>query len=327
MVTAEVIPQAGRQRLTRSFITIGYAALIATGLVLAFRDNAFDQLPRLLTSDLIPYLAVACLCNIASLLISMAPWWALVRGFGHRIATVPAAHIYFSGYLGRYIPGRVWTVLAYIRLGGPVGVSGGVMVAVFGLHIAISTITGAGIGLIFAPAMGLSAGWLVVPLAGLALALIRPAYITSAISALSRLLRRPLTVPPAADSGLRIAIAAQIASWCAAGAHLWVLAIGLGADPLRALPAAVGGFALGSIAGSYAIIAPDGVGVRDAVLALALSAVLPLPAAILACVASRVATLATEAGASGAIVLIAGVARRRRIPRTPDPKGSHACRS
>lgn len=327
MVTTEAIPATGRGRFTRGTLTAVYLALIATGVVLALRDEAFAQLPRLLTADLLGYLVVACLCNIASLLVSMAPWWVLLSGFGHRITAVPAAHIYFTGYLGRYIPGRVWTVLAYIRLGGASGVSGGVMVAVFGLHIAIATITGASLGLVIAPSVGLSAGWLVVPLVVLVLGLIRPGYVTAAVAALSRLLRRPLTVPSAADSGLRIAITAQIASWCAAGTHLWVLAIALGADPLHALPAAVGGFALGSIAGSYAIIAPDGVGVRDAILVLVLSTVLPLPAAILSCIASRVVTLVTEVGASGAIVLIAGVARHRRLPRPPETERSHACRS
>ncbi|HET9955410.1 MAG TPA: hypothetical protein VFQ61_12935, partial [Polyangiaceae bacterium] len=87
----------------------------------------------------------------------------------------------------------------------------------------------------------------------------------------------------------------QVLYWGTWAAHGYLLAIALGAPPREALSTA--GFSpLANVLGFAALLAPAGVGVREAVLMAGLGPVLGAPGAIAAAVLSRVVSLAVDVG-------------------------------
>ena len=101
----------------------------------------------------------------------------------------------------------------------------------------------------------------------------------------------------------------ELGSWLIGGLHLWLIVRVLGDASPASVPLCVGAFALATEAGAVAMIAPDGLGVREAVLMAALSRVLPLPQAAAAVLASRVCCTVAEILGSG---LVLALTRRRR---------------
>jgi len=89
------------------------------------------------------------------------------------------------------------------------------------------------------------------------------------------------------------------------------LAILLGAHPLPALPACVGGFALAMLVSSVAVFLPDGWGAREVTMVIPLATVLPLPVAGIAAVASRLVTYASELAGAALATLLARLVERR----------------
>jgi len=79
----------------------------------------------------------------------------------------------------------------------------------------------------------------------------------------------------------------SLCGWLLWGVHVWALATGLGADTSDTVALSLGGFALAWSAGLLVVIAPAGVGVREAVLVAALSPVLDSADALVVALASR----------------------------------------
>jgi hypothetical protein len=292
-VTA-VAEQAPR-RLLRNVIGVLATAAVLIGVALALRGQDWRQVVGLITVDRLPVVLAAVGVNAAGLLIGMAAWRCTLHGLGGRIGWAPAAQIYFSGLAAKFIPGRLWVVLAQIRLAGRSGVPASATVAAFLLNLAVVTLTGLLAGAVAATALPERYRWLlVVPALAGAIVLIRPRLITQLAVAGARLVRRPLQDVDPQRTGLRTAIAVQFACWGVAGLHLWLLAMLLGAEPVAALGVCVGGFALAMVTGTLAVFTPDGLGVREGVLALALATILPLPAVGVAVLASRAVCLISE---------------------------------
>ncbi len=130
----------------------------------------------------------------------------------------------------------------------------------------------------------------------------------------ARVLRRPAPTFAASRSGLRRAIVTQSLSWIISGHHLWLLAVVAGAPPGRAYPLCVAGFALATVAGLVVMVAPDGIGVREGVLALALATVLPLPLAGTVVLASRIVSVLSDVVVGAGGLLLAEYLHRRACP-------------
>lgn len=283
-----------RRRALRRTLAVCYAVAATAGIAWALHGAQWSAARELLAPRALPYVVLAAAVNVAGIGLGMVAWRGLLTGLAGPVPARPASRLYFISFLGKYVPGRVWTLLAQIRLAESVGVRPAEITATFGLSLAVVTLSGLVAGALIAPALGVGAAWLAVPAALFAAGLARPGWIAAPLMWASRLVRRELTLPPDADRRLRIAMTLQLLCWGVSGLHLWLLAIVLGADPLPALPAAVGGFALAMVAGSYALVVPDGVGVREVLLALVLTPVLPVSAVGVAVLASRLICLLTE---------------------------------
>ncbi|MFJ4905973.1 lysylphosphatidylglycerol synthase domain-containing protein [Streptomyces sp. NPDC093249] len=264
-------------------------------------------------ADAVPLIAASVVANVVGLVLAVHAWRVLIPG-DHPIRGLRAAKIYFLGQLSKYVPGRVWGVITHVAHGREAGVPGAQMTSAYVLSLALTLLTGAAVGLVAAPA-ALPGHWMwLCPPALLFLAgVVRPALITRPVTALARLVKRPVVPPP--DRAVRRAVLLAVASWTASGLHLWFLLLAVGAPPLAGFGAAVGGFALATVISSLALIVPDGWGVRELTLTAALSTVLPGGLAAAAAIASRLVCVVAEL-TSSVVVLAWSRARTARQSRT-----------
>lgn len=224
--------------------------------------------------------AVACVLVVVGLAGTSVVWRTLLASFGHRGPVRDESAIFFVGQLGKYIPGSVWAIGAQADMARRLGVPPRTTVAVGLLFLWVHLTTAvpmaglAGEGSTWAL---LDDVWARVALAVAALAAMTPPV----LSWLGGLL--------AGAGELRMRWRTALLLWLLMGV-VWVLygaALALVVPPGALAPAGeahavvslVGAFALAYIVGVVVIIAPAGVGAREATLLALLSPTLGLPVA------------------------------------------------
>ncbi|WP_306215215.1 lysylphosphatidylglycerol synthase domain-containing protein [Actinoplanes sp. RD1] len=305
-----------RQRAVRAVLAAAFGVALLAGVVVALRSENWDTIREtVLRGAALPYAAAAFAANVAGLGLALASWHVLIVDGGHRVRLPLSGTMFAAGLLGKYIPGRVWGVLAQIQLGRSAGLTPARIGSSYVASLAVSVLAGTTVGLLAAPAvLGGQGGWLVLP-ALLCLAwFVWPQGINRLAALAARVLRRPGVPARLSHRGIRRSLAFSAASWLVSGLHLWFLALLFGAPALRSLPLCAGGFALAMVVGSVALIVPDGWGIRELVLTVPLATVLPLPAAIAVAVASRVVILASELAAAGVVYLTYRIRRGSPAP-------------
>ena len=249
------------------------------------------------------WLVLSALVVWSMYVLLIAAWRAVLVGWGQRLDPWTAGGIWTVSSLGKYIPGKVWAVagmaLLAQRAGVPPWAATGSAVVMQGLAIgtgaAVAGLTGS--EAIEAAHPGARAVLVLLVLgaiAGTAL-LLWPPF-------LRRLLH--LLAPDAeargapAAAGIAFGIAANVVAWLGYGAALWILARGLlpgvGLEPLLAVSA----FTASYLAGFLALLAPGGLGVREALFIIMLQGPLGIGAATALAVASRLLLTITEFGAA-----------------------------
>ncbi|MER5768533.1 lysylphosphatidylglycerol synthase domain-containing protein [Streptomyces sp. NPDC001985] len=298
-------------RLLRRVLTPVIVAAALVGLVLLLRGEGAAAARAFGRAEAVPLLAASLAAYLLGLLLAVHSWQALVPG-EHRVRGLTAARIFFLGQLGKYLPGRIWGLVTHVTQGRAAGVPGARMASAYVLTLALTVLTGAGIGLLAAPgALPGHWAWPALPALCFLACVVRPALATRPVTALLRLFRQTVEAPP--DRAVRRAILLALASWLISGLHLWFLVLALDAPPWAGLRSAVGAFALAAVVSSLALIVPDGWGVRELTITAALSAVLSPGAAAAAAIASRVVCVVTELGSAAVVVLWS------RLRRPPEP--------
>lgn len=284
------------------------AMVVAFGWALSGRwseivDRIGDQDPWVLLGSL----ALA----LAGVWMSFELWRGTLAALGSPVARRPAARLFFVSQLGKYLPGSVWPVLAQMRMGRELGIPRQRMGLAFLLTLGLSVLVGLLVGLVALPALlraegrGVLLGLLVLPVL---LSLLVPAVLNGLLSRALRMLRRPPLDAPLAGRDIVRAVLWTLAFWVVYGGHVWLLAVGLGADPLRALPVAIGGFAVAFSIGPLLVVLPAGAGVREAVIVVLLAGLLTTPEATAVALTSRGVLMLTD----GLLALAAGALPRRR---------------
>src|SRR5690606_40479476 len=107
--------------------------------------------------------------------------------------------------------------------------------------------------------LGGHALWLAAPALFVIGCLVWPGGLRRLVSWLLRVVRRSELADGLSPARTRWAVGASGLSWCANGLHLWLLAVSVGAPPLRSLPAGLGALAFASLLGSFPPAPPGGV--------------------------------------------------------------------
>jgi len=242
------------------------------------------------------WIAASVLVVLVTYGMQIESWRRILAGWGQRIAFGPAARTWSLANLGRYVPGKVWSVAGLVVLAQRAGVQPGPAAASAFVIQAVSL--GSGVAVVAAAAPH-SAPPLRLALAGVAaVATILVLVWRPTARWLGRLVNAIAPLEPLTLSAVLAATVLTVLSWGTYGAALWMLARGLIPDAALPLPTAVGAFTLGYILGLLALFAPGGVGVRELVLIGLLAPFLGSGGAVALSVASRVLLTVTEAAAA-----------------------------
>ena len=281
------------------------AAIIAGAFALV--RGGGDELSIVLgQSRSAPFLLAGIAATAVGVVLGFRAWRDILTAFGMEVARPMGIRLFLAGFLGKFVPGRVWGALAQAEIGRRAGISPARMAATFLVNFTVVLVTGGLVALLVAPAvLGTATIWLAAPVLLIAAVAARPRLVGSLVALAARLMRRKSPDWTPSGPGLRRALLWQSLAWPISGLHVWMLAMLAGAPAPASLPVALGGFALATIAGVAAVFAPDGVGVREVVLITALSAVLPVTDAAVVAVASRVLCTVGELAAAAPMLIYA----------------------
>lgn len=270
------------------------AMVVAFGWALAGRwDEIVDRLADQRPAVLIGALGLA----LAGVYMSFLLWRGTLSTLGSDLPLRPAGRLFFVTQLGKYLPGALWPVLAQMRMGRELGVPRQRMALAFLLTLGLATVVGILVGVTALPALlraegrVVLLGLLALPLLGL---LFVPAVLNWSLNLALRMIRRPGLEQPLEGRDVVRGVTWALAFWLVYGGHVWLLAVGLGAEPLDALPVAIGGFAIAFSLGPLLVVLPAGAGVREAVLVVLLASVLTTSEAVAVALTSRGILMLTD---------------------------------
>nr|WP_253942986.1 lysylphosphatidylglycerol synthase domain-containing protein [Nocardioides sp. zg-1308] len=263
-------------------------------------------------------LAAALGCTAAGLLLTARLWRLLLRAVGPDVPARDAASVFLVGQLGKYVPGSVWSIAVQARLGRRHDLPARSVVAASTVFLLVHTASGLLVG-----------GALVVggALAGSAVAggpWPWAAALVGALTLAPPLVRRLAGRIAGAGVGATWgrtdaarAAALMALVWLAYGASLLLLVPGPGSPGIAG---AVAAFALAHAAGVLVVVAPAGVGAREAVLVALLAPAVGLADAAAAALLARVVHAVADFAVAGGAALVAGTttgsAAARRRGRT-----------
>lgn len=322
---ATVNPRLRRLLRDRRFLAVaqlvGLAVLLAA-LGYALRGTWAEAAPRLRSADPLLLLG-AILVVAASYLVFVLGWVWLLRSYAIRVPYSVALQSEMVSMLAKYIPGGVWTpvarVVALRRFGR---FDTRLVLASIALEAGLSALAGVFVFLVGLPLAGVADVPLVPILAfGAVLAVLVHPSVFGAIA--SRVLR-PFgggDVPRLPYPRMLAVLGFYTAFWPLGGAGLFLLLRSVGADPSPwTIPFLGGAAAIGAIVAVLSVIAPSGLGVREAAMFGLLVTVAPRGAALGAVVLNRLVITLVEAG----LLLGGGVAWRLGRPwrSEPEPEGA-----
>jgi len=307
------LPAILRRRRVLVGLQLAFLAAVLAFLGYALRGAWADAIPRLARAD--PAFLVAALAVLAAYYLLFAVGWRwILAALGIRVAYGLALQAEMASMLAKYVPGGVWTPLArilWLRKVGGVRDTSLVLSSIL-LEAGLSAVAGI---LVFVA--GLAAVDAVdaplVPLLGFGLAtavLLHPRVFT----ALARLVFRrfgapdPPRLPYRALAGL---LAYYAFTWLVGGTALYFLLRSLDADPGAAtIPYLGGAAAVGAIVAVLVVIAPSGLGVREATMYGLMVVLVPAGVALGATVLNRFAITLVEAALLGGGIVVSRLRAR-----------------
>lgn len=230
-------------------------------------------------------------------------WRASYKALDIDLPMPTAFRVFLISQVGKYIPGSVWPVLTQMEMAHQRGFSRSRAATASIVSMAVGLATAA----IASTALLLTQGeavlreyWYVILVIPFAAALLAPPVLSWVLSLAGRLLRRPFDSSQLSGAQLLASAGWAFVMWICFGGHAWLILRDLLPGHSPTFLQAVGAFALAWAVGFIFIIAPAGVGVREAALVVALGGVLPESDALAFAIVSRM--LLTVIDAVGAVV-------------------------
>jgi glycosyltransferase 2 family protein len=288
-------------------------AAIVVALVVRKIDAEWDAV-RLALAEARPNwlaLAASAIVVLATYAVLIETWRVILRGWQHEIPFFDAARIWTISNLGKYLPGKVWSITALALMSREYGVSAAEGATASVLVTLINTIVG------FAVAIVAGASLLRIPPLLVAVIAVMAVAVLASPSALptlglwaGKVLKREIVLRSLAHRVLLGAGVLTCVAWLMYGVAFWLFTKGVLGTAPGALRNYVAVFAGSYLIGFIAIFAPAGVGPREGAMGLALQrAGLAAGPAYLLVVASRLWLTALEV--IPPLIFLALVRRRR----------------
>ena len=260
--------------------------------------------------------------TLAAYALLVEGWRRMITGAGERLSFGDASVIWLAGNLGKYVPGKVWSIIAMSGMAAERGVTPAVAAGSSVLMQIVTIAAGAAVVVASGAAVpGDRAAAVVLVLAIVAGLLALPAILPRLVALIGRR-AESVKFPPRATLWVTIVIAAVAWILLSVGFMLFVRAIL--PESGGSVPAYVSAYTASYIAGFLAPFAPGGIGVREPALVIAMTRLelaSTADAAVIA-VASRLWLTVVEL-APGLIALAVHLSRRT----TASEPGSRESRS
>lgn len=297
-------------RLARGLVglvIVGYAARLLLENWTAIRNAPLEWRIR-------PLLILASLALVlATYAVLVEGWRRMVAGWGSAIAFWPAARVWVLSSMGKYLPGKVWTIAGMALLGKEAGVPGWVAATAALVLQLISIGTGALVVAVSGTAALEDAGEgtqvaLIVLLAAVVVGLgllFRPTWLEWVVRRLGRFeeFRAPARGP------ILVGMVLNALAWVLYGLALYWLAAGVFPTTALTLPEAIGAFAASYLAGFLFLLAPGGLGVREMVFVLITQSSLGAGQALALAAVSRLGMTVADLAAAAPFVVSKRVTR------------------
>jgi uncharacterized membrane protein YbhN (UPF0104 family) len=311
-------------RLARILITLAVVAGVAYALVSQWSKVQQHQLEA---HPHWGFVALSGVVFLATYALLIATWRAMLAAWDQHLRFWDATRIWCISNLGRYVPGKVWQILAMGKMAADRNVS---PVAAAGSAI-LSTVVNIACGM----AVAMLTGWRALQVATEGRAVLGALIIAVVVAGLvalplvmpwllriySRVTGSELTIEPPPTRVVLIAIAGNSASWILYGLAFRLLVVGVVGNASGTFASYVAVYSSTYVLGYLALVLPGGLGVRDGAMVSALVALglTTYPQALLVAVASRLWLTILEIGPG----LIFWLTLRRATPTTrPLPNGS-----
>lgn len=313
---------ADRRTLLRTLFALAFAA-VAIWFVRAqwtpLAETVRGVRPRWET------LALASLAVVAGYAVLVQGWRALVQAWGDRLGVLDATRIWFVSSLGKYVPGKVVAIGAMAVLAKERGVSAvaatgsAVVMQLANIAAGFALVAAVGTGDLFAAQPALRAAAWGVLVATLVAIAVGPALLGRTFALAGRVVGRALPSPARLGRAtLAAVVAANAAAWVAYGVGYHLFAQSILGRPIGTLATSTAVWAASYLVGYLTLVAPGGLGAREAAL-VALSSALglatPAEGAVLAA-GSRLWLTALEIVPG--LAFLPGTAWRRSTTRPPD---------
>lgn len=189
------------------------------------------------------------------------------------------AGLFFQAQLGKYIPGSVWQYAGRAAIAR----TNGIPVRAVGVSLPVEFV-----------ASGIAGGSMAAFLLGW-----WGAVLVGAVAVLLVAAERPARSRRPAEFATARATLLYLPVWLLLGASFWLCARGLLGIPARDLAFYIGAFAVAFLAGLFAVYAPGGLGVREAVLVALLSSRIGAADALVVAAASRLILIVVDVALAG----------------------------
>src|SRR5512140_1116228 len=216
-------------------------------------------------------LCASVLVVLATYAVLIETWRVVLRGWQHDIPFLDAARIWTVSNLGKYLPGKVWSITALAVMSREYGVTAAEGATASVLVTLINTLIGFAVAIITGASLLRLSPLVVIVIAVMAIAVLAsPSALPTLGVVAGRVFKREIVLRPLDHRVLLSAGALTCIAWLMYGVAFWLFTKGvLGAAP-GALRDYVAVFAGSYLIGFVAIFSPAGVGVREGAMALAL---------------------------------------------------------
>ena len=292
-----------RRRVAAGLQLVGLA-LVLGFLAYATRDVWADAGPRLRDASIVD-LGIALVILAVYYLMFVEGWRRILMSYAIHVPYRIALQAEMLSMLAKYVPGGIWTPAARVVAMRRAGVTDtGTVLASVLLEAGLSAVAGVLVFLACIPTVsGVDAP--LMPLLGFGLLVVVLLHPT-VFRWLARMVLKPFgtqNVPPLPYRTMVALIAYYSVSWVVGGAALYFLLRSVDADTAAtAIPFLGGVSAVGAIVAVLSIIAPSGLGVREASMYGLMLAVASEGAALGATLLNRIAITLVEA-----VLLLAGI--------------------
>jgi uncharacterized membrane protein YbhN (UPF0104 family) len=260
--------------------------LVVIALLLKRLRDLWHEHPVPLDQASRPLLLLALVVSFLAMTTYAMVWGPALRASGAEPVPGMIA-MYYAGGLGKYLPGGAWQ---YVGRAGLL-VRRGVLVGPASGSLVLEAFASAAAAALLAPVAAGSSGLIA---AAVALVVV---IVLARVGALGRLIRRVPGFGGMELHRLPGLVARYFAVWLVFGLAFWLTARALFDVPANEILRYAGVFAAAWVAGFVVVIAPGGLGVREAVIVALLQGSLGEAEAIVLATASRIAFTLVDLGA------------------------------